>query len=436
MYLISKDEYDSFQRNKNDCVYRSGISDSNVNHIDVSHGGNITIHSLSADENERRGSSPALSGSSRSQLPVASLPRQQGIGRGTRPAKVRESYGQSSSSAPAPPSSSSGQNGGRGSRRSQTQLADPESVYFVDKPQPRIEPMEVEYPPGPEPMDYQSQTGTTTQKKGRVKRDTTLSPAPVDLRRNALQNAAAMAKREKVMMQQLVEERADQLSGRRRRRDPRGEERELLHDLRDANQNREQSGKRRRQEESDSPAAPLPAVGAPSMNMAKKHAKSRRSAASRPVFSPAVAPPPVQTVSATKRSANWEREYEEEEASRRKRMRPTKVEYLGRSVAGKKRPYLSDWEEEEGGREKRGRRGPSPVRVTLAGGKRRAAEDYADEDPFHYEPQRKKQDVHYAPVRHVGRYAGVKRKKTSLDWEEAELDDADVLPPSKRHPEV
>ena len=463
MYMISKDEYESLHQKSQVCSTDTpstgDITDSQVNNIDVSHGGTITINpSNEVGKKVSCSSSHPSSSSSSSSSPssTSTVERIQHLRERGRPRQKRENVPRQ--------------------RRENGGDTPPVTVVTNTSSSSSTE--------GQSPTDggrFYRREPTTDGEGGRV---ASVPPPPTDLRRRASLNAAAIAQREKVMLQQLVEERLDRLQGRRRRRDPHGSERELLHQLRDVNQAME-GGKRRkisyeggggaatvqRQDSPapDPPAVPIAAVGRPTLNPARKRSRRLLHAQRQSVFNPGrLVPETTPSPSTVKRNASWERMDQAEEWERRKRSRISN--YLDRHIAGKKRPAFQstlqlegrytgdptkrrrkgfspprrlagkkhrasddviDW---EGEFRKRGRIGRSPPRQ-FAGVKRRAEEGYLEQDPFHYEPLEKRQNTNYAPVRHVGTIAGVKRKKTEDDWDQAEYDDRDVLPPSKRMPE-
>ena len=88
----------------------------------------------------------------------------------------------------------------------------------------------------------------------------------------------------------------------------------------------------------------------------------------------------------------------------------------------------------EGEEEEKRRRTRFPYSETKERGEKRGPSAFLP-DAFHYEPREKITNTQDAPVRKVGAVARIKRRLKAQDWQDAETDAWDILPPSKRRPQ-
>lgn len=442
MYVLSKDEYLSLQKKQSTaglCPSGGGdISDSRINNIGVSHGGTVNIHPGGGGGVGGGVNNHSFAPSSSHQAPNHS-PRDfsngySGVRRREKRGGGDDERGGGGNVVNVTSSPVSHSEGSRGTD---------DGSFFA--------------PPNSREQRNSSSYTSPSSEEGR---GSSIPPPPTNLRRQATLNAAALARREKVMMKQLVEERLDRLSGRRRRRDDRGDEREMLHQLRDVNQQLHNPKKRKLggnytlQPQTDVPmetnqpqtdvdmepviqqpqqeqrpiAPPLLSIAVPSMATARRASKRKRGPLYDLVEGNAVQPATI--LEATRKG---KRTADSLEWSGVPHAQKRRLSYSIDPIAGNKRPAVDELEMEEA--IKRSRHRFPYLEEHIAGKKRKGGvRDAADIqlDPFHYEPLVKRGNTRNAAVRFLGNIAGHKRKMTERDWAIAEMEASDALPPPKR----
>jgi hypothetical protein len=384
MYLISKDEYEASKQPKDSNCARCGttISDSHVNNIDASHGGTILISSHDQEPGrEGRNVTPhshtSAGGGSVGMGPAASP------------------------SSPSPPSRRRGKSS-HGRQRGSTRTGDGGGQTAGTNITTHVvaQPSDAPSPPPP-----RGAIQTRGEPSGGVRerfRDPSIPPPPSDLRRRAITNSAndakSIAKKERKLMKQLVEERVDQLT-RKKRVDPVGDASQMIHDLREASRKAE-----KRPPSSQIQPMEVDLVQPGGGNERKKRkepfdADNINPAAKRGRWGELPSPPSPEIIPRP----------------------PPPGRTLGQYGGKKRRKVPADWEYEE--------YFDPNVRDALPPAKRRP--DISQTPTIIPQPP--------PPGRTLGKYGGKKRRRDMQEWDYEEQFDPlvrDALPPPKRMPDV
>jgi hypothetical protein len=399
MYLISKDEYEASKQSKDiNCVNcGSTISDSHVNNIDVSHGGTLLI-----------------AGGETSNAPSPHSPR--GASAPTRRVVGMGSYPTATTSSPS--LSKGAKKGRRGRRQGRDAPSNREQAAGTSITTHVVaQPSDATPPPPPHGAIHTRGEGNEETARKRFldteetarKRflDTSIPPPPSDLRRRAINNSAlasrTLAKKERHLMKRMVEDRVDQLTGKKRRRvDPVGDASQLIHDLRDASRRAEKRPSQVEPMDVDVDLLQPPPRGLQPPSRGKKRKE----------------PFDVENINPTaKRRRQGDLEGESIIIPRP----PPPGRTLGHYGGKKRRRTPDDWEYEE--------YFDPNVRDALPPAKRRP--DISQVPPIIPRPP--------PPGRTLGQYGGKKRRRDLQEWEYEQQFDPEVrdaLPPAKRMPDI
>ena len=379
----------------------SGVSDSQVNNIDVSNGGTLLIHPSNTHSASSPSSSSATTTSSRadSSSPRAVvnhiLPSHSTVVPEVAVVPI-PSTAATTTTLPATATA----DGTTAITRGMLTVAPPPPISSSSK-KTQTSPAATAATATQTPVDSVPTTAAaaTQTPVGSV-------PASDVLRRKAIGNRVRMAQQERDLMETMVKERLTQLNGHRSQI---ASTHGVLHDLRHVSR-----GRRRREQDPEANEATRPP--------ARRRRTQQPTQPFVPTLSHSAAAPPSTTFQKGALVARRHRHIPSAVRAREVTKRPQE-ERLGR------RRKRMEGEEEE-----KRRRTRFPYSETRERGEKRGPSAFLP-DAFHYEPRDKITNTQDAAVRKVGAVARIKRKLKAQDWQDAEADAWDVLPPPKRRPQ-